>query len=346
MAASTEIGKYQLLPAVAANVAGVRHGQRFICEEIFPPLQVDAEEFRRELDGNEGMLDIPNLERAMDADSAEVDMDTDFVDESLSEISVKTKVDYRKIRAAQHADILKRAMGSTGIGLSSEERLIQRRAIKLSKICAIHKEKRAAAIAFATGSYESALRETAIDWDSADLISEIEEKRWLVHDMFGVFFDTIVLGKTALKSVLSNATLLDRIEMGGTPADPALIGLDTIAKMFRVARVLPASAVTQAKALPGAAGASTDIWTPDVAIAIYTGLDLRDPVLGAIDEDDDVAPVFGRTYYANVPETGVRFNVGRWATPNNKIHYVEVTEFADPKQVLKAGAIWTNTDQA
>jgi len=133
--------------------------------------------------------------------------------------------------------------------------------------------------------------------------------------------------------------------MGGTPADPALIGLDTLAKMFRVARVLPASAVTQVKASPGAAGTSTSIWTEDVAAALYTGMDLRDPELGVIDEDDDVAPVFGRTYFANVPETGVRFNVGRWGSPNGKLQYIEVTEFADPKQVIKAGAIWTNTDQ-
>jgi len=342
MAASTEIGKYQLLPAIAANVAGVRHGQRFICEEIFAPLLVDAEEFRREVDGNEGMLDIANLERAMDADSAEVDMDTDYTDESLGEISVKTKIDYRKIKAAQRADLLKRAMGATASGLSSEERLIQRRAIKLSRICQIHKEKRAAAIAFTDTNYDSTLRESSIDWGADDLISEVEEKRWLVHDMFGVFFDTLVLGKTALKKALSNANLLERIEGAGTAADPALIGLDTLAKMFRVPRVLPASAVTQVKATPGNAGASTDIWTADTAAALYTGLDLVDPELGRIDEDDDVAPVFGRTYYANVPETGVRFNVVRWVSPNGKIHWVEVTEFADPKQVMQAGAIWTS----
>lgn len=341
MAASTEIMKYQVLPAVAANIAGVRHGQMFIAEEVFPPVRVDAEEFRRELDDNAGLLDVPNMERAMDADSAEVDMDQDFTDEVLTEISVKTKIDKRKIRAYAY-----RVTAGGSAGMSAEERLITRRAMKLEKIAQINKEKRAAAIAFATGSYDSTLRATDVDWDSADLVDKVEAARWGVHDMFGVLPDTLVLGKIALRQALTNGLLIDRIEGAGTAADPAMIGLDTLAKILRVQRVIPASAVSQAKAAPGAAGASTNLWTPDVAALIYTGFDLRDPILNKLDEDNDVFPVFGRTYYANVPETGVRFNVAQWDSPNGKIRYVEVTEFADPKQIMKAGYLWTDTDQA
>lgn len=330
----------QLQSVVAGHVAGTGWGQQFIAEEAFALVNTYGEKFGYETWGNEGLEDVGDAIRAINADTQTVDPPKNsYVEDSLDEYALQTKIDKRLINNARVNDRLRAASGASIEGMSGEDRLRVGRARRLHYNNQIQKEKAAAAIAFVPASFLAALHygagggQAAIDFAAAGLIKKIAEAKRAVTRLFGFEPDTFILGYTKFLDLWNNSDVLARITGGASNANPAIVNHQLLAQLFGVKRFLVGSAVTQALAEPGEAPtAATDLWTPTTASLIYTG---------EAETADTSSPAFGKMFYMDVPETGVRYDVRTWDSDNGKLEFLEATEFAKPKLIMKAGAIFT-----
>lgn len=328
----SEIMKYQVQKAVAGAAAGVKHATNFIAEEVAPPANTGAEEFSYPTYSNEGMLDEETL-REMDAEGDYVPTDAGWVDAKLDEHSKGSKIDIRKIRAAELQDKLRAASGNFGAGLSAVDRLRLARTRALMGIIARQKEKRVAAIVQNALNHFSGAA-TNLDFTAATILKDIETARKPVEDAHGVRLNCFILGYSHRQDLINNPVILERIEGGSTLENPAIVNDALLAKIFEVEKLLTPRAVTQTKAAPGAAPAtSTPIW--DIAKSELIFSDFGAAV------DDLATPTFLRLFYADCPETGVPQNVVTWRSQNGKIEFIEVTEFFRPSFIMNAGCQFT-----
>lgn len=333
----TEVTGGQMQPVIASHVAGIPWGNQFIGEEILPPVNTYGEQFMYETYDNSGLVDQGSTARGLNAESKVLTRaQSSTVTKTLTEYSAKIPCDYRLIEAARVQDSIRPRPAD---GLSSVDRLRLGNARIIQFNNAIQKEKAAASVVFTTSGYDSGLRVTnnSVDFAATGIINTIQLAKRAVAKAYGFEPDTLVLGFTKYLNLLANADILARVTGGATNANPADVNLDLIAQILGVRRIKVGKAVTQTLSVPTAdaaptPGTQTDLWTATTAALIYTG---------EFDSHDLASPAFGKSFYMNVPETGVRYAVKTWMNDEGNIEWIKASEFWLPAKVMAAGYIWS-----
>lgn len=339
-----DIGERQIQPTVASLLAGVRWGQKFIAERAFAPVDVGGEEFEYETYDNSGLEDPGDDARAMGGATPEVDLPKGSKkSDKLEEYARYAKLDYRQLNAARTADKIRPMVG----GMSREERLRFRAAKRVQHNLEILKEKKVAAIAFGASNYDSDLQITNVNFATADLIDIFYRDKTIVNRRWAVAPDTLIVGELTWRLILKNTTILDRVTGGANNISPAEVNQKLVAQLLGLQQILVGTAITQTKADPGERGTPTVLWTDDAAALVYSGVSGFDEFGDPLFEDtDESTQEFGKLFYMNVPETGVRYDVRTYDLFNNgKVEAVEGTEFHLAKKICPCGVHYANTDQ-
>lgn len=335
----TEIGNRQIQSVIAGLVAGAGWGQSFIAEQALPPVNTYGENFIYETWGNEGLEDVGSAKRGLNASTKELDPPKNSsVSATLDEYALQTKIDYRVKDAAEIQDKLRSAFAPAE-GMSAVDRLRYGRALRLQYAIQIQKEKAAATLLFTNTNYQAAISYgaglglAAVDFTAAGLIGKVQTAKRAVARLYGFEPDTFVLGYQKFLDLWVNTDVLARITGGANNTNPAVVNFELLAALFGVKRFLVGSAISQSIEAPGTdPTAATDLWTTTTAALVYTG---------EFATADLSSPAFGKTFYKDVPETGVRYDVRTWNSDNNKLEFLEATEFFKIAQVMKAGVIFT-----
>lgn len=353
--AQTEIGNRQIQSVIAGLVAGAGWGQTFIAEDILPPVDTYGENFIYETWDNSGMADVGEARRGLNSETKQIEPPKNSsVSATLEEYALETFIDYRVKHAQEIQDTLRAAFVPAD-GLSAVDRLRLGRALRLQYGIQIQKEKAAAALVFASGSYDTGntygngLGNAAIDFAATGILNSIYTVKRTVAKAYGFMPDTFVLGYTKFQNLLANPDVLARVTGGANNAQPAEVNFNLLAQLFGVRRFVVGTAITQTPAAAGAVGTATDLWLGTSAALIYTGVGSQQeanamqggPSVGNFPNADLASPAFGKTFFMNVPSTGVRYQVQTWNSDNLKLEHLEATEFFRIAQVMKCGAYFT-----
>lgn len=333
--AQTEIANAQLVPHLAPFVAGAGWDQPFIGEQVLPPTNTYAQSFRYETYNNAGLVDQGGTKRGRHSGSKILTPPVNgTVDAFLEEASAKIPLDINDINAAEVADRLRPA-AADGV-LSSADRLRVGRMRIIAFNNSIQKEKDVANLVFTDTNYEDDLKTSALSYKTCT-ITDITDRMREVQKKFGFLPDTWVLGYKARAALNDNAKFLDRINGGATASQPAVVTDQLLASLVGVKRVLVGMSITQTLSAAGKVGTPTPLWTEDAAALIYSG---------TFEQSDLASPAYGKVFYMNVPETGIRYATWNWLDPEpNTIEWQKAAEYFLVRQVMKAGYHFTNVDQ-
>lgn len=327
----------QLVPGLIA--VGPGWDQPFIGELALPPTPVMSQRFFYETWGNEGLVDEGKTKRALHTRSKILTPpETGTKEGYLVEYSSKIPLDVQILQADQDAERLY----PTGAGLSRVDRRRQSYMKKLVFNERIQREKEAAALIFDADKFATGLKTTSLSFRTCT-ITDLKDAMRDVQKRTGFLPDTFVLGHKARTSFDNNEKFLDRINGGATAADPAVVTDTLLGNLISLipgkpVRLLVGMPVIQPKAAPGElASTSTPLWTEDSAALIYVGN--TQPV-------DDSEPCFGKTFYMNVPMTGLRFAAWSWMDDEpNTVEWQKIAEYRLVAQTMQAGYHFGNADQ-
>jgi len=342
----------QHFPTIANLVVGVGSNQQFIADKIAPPVDTAGGfDFEYDLVDNSAVVPVDPAEaaRGLRGETRSITQPEESTKkDTVKEWALKADVDINEIEADRARD---RANPVPAGRMSHEERRTKRLANKLYFNLKILKEQATAAKTFGLNNYSADLRnpnpanfagEPDIITMMLDLARTVDRK-WL-HPI-----DTLVLGWDSMINLLKNDAIRDIISGGATVSNPALIDLALLAKAFQIPQVIIGKAVTQTEAVPGAPGTPTDLWKPNAAAMIHTGLDgfdeEGDPNYDAADESSSA---FVKRFYKNVPEEigGGPLSVMAYNSLNGKIRHIEATEYWKVVSVSQCGYYWDNTNAA
>jgi len=342
----------QHFPVIANLVVGVRTAQNFIADKIAPGIDTNgAPEYEYDLTDNSAMV-APKPEeasRGLRGETTSILQPEEATKKgTVKEWARKAEIDINEIEADRARD---RAYPVPVGRMTNEERRYKRLAAKLYFNLKVLKEQSAASKVFALLKYDVTLRDPnpANFKGDASIIKLMLSKIRAVSRKWGVKPDTLLLGWDTLLNLFDNAAILDRVTGGASVANPADIDLALLAKLFRIPQVVCGEAVIQTLALPGAAGVPTDIWKPNGCALIHTGITGIDEDGDAeFDDADESTPAFVKRFFKNVPEElgGGPLTLQAYNSLNNKIRYLEATEYWKHEQTSQAGFYWDNTNAA
>lgn len=338
MGTTAEVQSGQLQPVISSMVAGVPWENDFIAEQALPPVNTNGEQFLYETYDNSGLVDQGTTKRGLGAASKILQKaSSSTVKATLDEYSAKIPCDYRLVEAARVQDSI-RPTPADGLNSVDRLRLGNARIIAFNNL--IQKEKAAAAIIFASASYDSTLRVTnnSVDFGATGIIKTIQTAQRNVQRAYGVKPRTLILGEQKWLDLSNNSDILARVSGGATNANPALITKQLVAQLLGLDEILEGAAYTQTLSAPTTdvaptPGTITDLWTTTSAALIYK------PKGQLVSDLSN--PVFGKMFYMNVPETGVRYSVRTWMNDEGNVEWVKAAEFFLPAQVMKAGYYWS-----
>lgn len=330
-----QITNLQLNPKLAPFVIGAGYDQPFIAERILPPTDTGAQSFRYEKVNNQGLVDQGSTKRGRHSKSKILQPEKNStVDAFLEEASAVIPVDVNDLKAADVADAMR---GTAGSGLSSADRLRIGRMRLIAFNNAIQKEKDAATLVFTNTNYDSDLRVTDISFKTC-MVSDLKRKFRAVQKKYGFMVDTFVLGYEARLAFDQNENFLDAISRGRGADKAASLTDQALADLLGVKRIEVGMSITQTRAAAGAVGTVTALWTEDSAAAIYTG---------EFDQSDLSSPAFGKVFYMNVPDTGVRYATWSYADPEpNTVEWQKAAEYylIPSSPLMPAGVHFANAD--
>lgn len=343
-------------PVIANLVVGVRTNQNFIADKVAPAFDIGGGlEFEYDLVDNSAMVpEKPeDAHRGLRGETRSIDQPEEGTKkDSVREWALKAEIDINETEADRGRD---RANPAPAGRMSHEERRMKRLAHKLYYNLKVLKEQATAAKTFTLNAFDAALRDPnpANFAGSANILEMFLDAGRLVQRKWGVRPDTLTLGWDAMVDLIAkNSVIRDLVSGGATVTDPALVDLSLLARAFKVAQVVVGEAVIQTLAVPGKAGAPTDLWKPNAASLTYTGFigvdEDGDPDFGEVDES---SPAFAKRAFRNVPDTSVPLDVMTYQSPNGKITYVEATEYwkvfrCAAENTGGAGFFWDNTNAA
>ena len=330
-----QITNLQLNPKLAPFVIGAGWDQSFIAERVLPPTETGAQQFRYEKVNNQGLVDQGSTKRGRHSKSKILQPEKNStVDAFLEEASATIPVDLNDINAANVAD----AMRGSISGLSSADRLRVGRMRLIAFNNAIQKEKDAASLLFTNTNYDSDLRVTTMSFKTCT-VSALKREFRKVQKKYGFLPDTFVLGYESRLAFDENANFLDAISRGRGADQAAALTDQALADLLGVKRIAIGMSVTQTRAASGSVGTVTDLWTEDSAACVYTG---------DFEQSDLASPAFGKVFYMNVPETGLRY--ATWSYPDAEPNTVEWQKAAEyylipSSPLMAAGVHFANADQ-
>jgi hypothetical protein len=340
----------QHFPVIANLVVGVGSNQEYIADLIAPGIDTEGGfEFEYDLVDNSAVVPANPAEakRGLKAPTRTITQPEESTKkDEVVEWALNAETDINEIEGDRARD---RANPVPAGRMSHEERRYKRLAGKLYSNLKILKEQATAAKVFHLSGYDAALRnpnpvnfagEADIVTMMLDLARDVD-RRWL-HPI-----DTLILGWDSMISLLKNDAIRDLISGGATIENPALADLKLLAKAFHIPQVVLGKAVAQTQAVPGAPGVPTDLWKPNAAAMIHTGMDGFDEE-GDPDFDmhDESTSAFVKRFYRNVPQEigGGPLSVMAYYSLNGKIRYLEATEYWKLVQVSQCGYYWDNTN--
>lgn len=335
----------QLLPILAALIAGVSWGQKFIAKSVLPEVDTYGQWFKYETYDNSGRVLISTAKRGKGAPTKEVPIPKNgSVDGWLEEYALETSVDYTEVHAAEMRDKISGYVPSGG-QLNSADRLKFGRLRLVQHDLELLKEQAVANLVFADAAYDAANIHTAVDFSAAGIIERIMTDRRRVEKKYGWAPDKLILGWNKWTDLVTNPEILARVSGGSTNANPAEVTKELIAATLGFREVLVGTAVADVElAEPGAAAATQiDLWDPDRAAMIWSGDTSAPTVEGqpSPSEADLSSPAFGKIFFMNVPETGVPYSTQEYDKyGNGKVAALEATEFYLVSQVMKCGALY------
>jgi hypothetical protein len=333
-----EVQNNQLQPVISSMVAGIPWENDFIAEEALPPVNTNGQHFMYQTYDNSGLVDQGSTKRGLNA-ASKVLQRAGFstVKAELEEYSAKLPCDYTLIEAARVQDSI-RPVPADGLSSVDRLRLGNARIIAFNNL--IQKEKAAASVVFTTTNYDSGLKVTnnSVDFGATGIIKTFQTAIRNVQRAYGVKPDTLVCGEQKWIDLSNNPDILARVTGGANNSNPALITPSLIAQLLGLKRILVGGAYTQTLSLPTAnsaptPGAVTDLWTTTSAALIYSGSGQM--------VSDLSNPVFGKMFYMNTPETGVRYAVRTWMNDEGNIEWIKGAEFFLAAKVMAAGYIWS-----
>lgn len=331
-----QIVNQQLVPHLAPFVIGAGWDQPFIAEEVLPPTNTYAQSFRYETYNNAGLVDQGGTKRGRHTKSKVLQPAVgSTVDAFLDEASAKIPLDVNDINAAEVADQLRPAPAD---GLSSADRLRIGRMRVIAFNNAIQKEKDAASLLFTNTNYDSDLRVTDLSFKTCK-VSDLKRKFRAVQKKYGFLPDTFVLGYEARLAFDENENFLDAISRGRGADRAAALTDEALADLLGLKRIKVGMPVSQTVAAAGAVGTVTALWDEDAACAIYSG---------SFEQSDLSSPAFGKVFYMNVPETGIRYATWKWLDQEpNTVEWQKAAEYylIPTAPLMKAGVHFDNVDQ-
>ncbi len=342
----------QHFPVIANLVVGAGSNQQFISDQIAPTIDTEGGfDFEYDLVDNSALVPVNPAEasRGLRAPTRTITQPEESTKkDTVKEWALNAEVDINEIEADRARD---RAQPVPAGRMSHEERRYKRLTNKLYFNLKILKEQATAAKVFGLANYDAALRnpnpanfagEPDIVTMMLDLARDVD-RRW-VHPI-----DTLILGWDSMISLLKNDAIRDLISGGATIDNPALVDLKLLAKAFHIPQVVVGKTIVQTQAVPGAPGVPSDLWKPNGASMIHTGLsgfdDEGDPNFDAHDES---TAAFVKRFYRNTPQEigGGPLSVMAYNSINGKIRYIEATEYWKVVSVSTCGYYWDNTNAA
>ncbi|SRR6266498_1051169 len=321
---------------LAPFVIGAGWDQPFIAEDVLPPTNTYAQDFLYETWDNSGLVDEGSTKRALHAGSKILSpAKHGTVRAFLQEASAKIPLDINVLNAAQFKDTVS-PVPAPGLSHADRERVGRMRKIAFNN--KIQKEKDVASLVFTAGNYDAALQTTALSFKTCK-ISDIKDALAKVQQRCGFKPDTFVLGRLARASFDDNTNFMDRISGGATSTSPAVVTDQLLASLIGVKRVLVGFPVTQTIADPATLTATpTALWTEDSAALIYSGADFA--------SSDLSSPAFGKVFYMDVPQTGLRYATWSWMDDEpNTVEWQKAAEYYLVAQTMKSGYYFGNADQ-
>jgi hypothetical protein len=305
---------------VSGLVVGVGGSQNFVAEQALPVVDAGSENFTYRTAANEALLDHGTDEtlRGVGADPNRISLAFSTGTGILDEHMLEAKIDYREIEAATEKG------GQNAINL----RL--RYAATLRDNIQIGKEKAVADVVFAAGNYSGRTASNVNFGTDTDIRDKVIAQKDARAQASGFVPNTLLVGQITHRMLLKNPAILDAIKYSRGGITTAQL----IAEFLEVDQYLVGTAVSQAKAAPGAAGAATSIWTGDVAALYYVNRGLS----------DSNNPSFGYLFTKNYDETGGRAIVKTWQQGIFE-HMVYGERFKPYATFTASGYLWTNTDQ-
>lgn len=336
----------QILPILAALIAGVSWGQKFIASRALPSVNTYGQWFKYETYDNSGRVLISGAKRGKAGPTKSVTVAKNgSVDGWLEEYALEGYLDYTDVHAADMQDKIRGSVGAPD-GLSSADRLKFGQLRLVQHDLELIKEKAVADLVFNTAAYDTENQHAAVNFGAAGIIDRILTDRRRVEKKYGWAPDKLILGFNKWKALYTNPEILDRISGGATSANPAEVTQEMVAKLLGFREILVGTAVADDEIVdPGQVAASqTELWNPDRAAMIWSG-DLSAPTAEgqpSQSEADLSSPAFAKIFYMNVPETQVPYSVQEYDKyGNGKVAALEATEFYLVSQVMKCGAIYT-----
>ena len=328
--------KPHLVPGL---LIGIGPNQPFIGEEVFNPVEVDAQDFDFDTFDNFAMVDEGQTKRGLHSHSKiltppERGTKRGYAEEHSSKIPLDVNILARAAAADRNG-----AMRTKG--LSREDRLRQANMAKLVFNERIQREKEIAAIVTNPNSYATGLKVTNISYKTCTL-KQLQEQMDLVQARSGYLPDTWVMDRIARRDLDGNANFLDLINGGATASDPAVLRDAQLASLVGVKRVKIAASIIQPKTGPGLiAASSTAIWRSSVGSGFGAFL-----VTGDADATDEYSMAFGKVFYTNVPSSQLRFGAWSWLDEEpNTIEWQKIAEYRQTAQISQAGFLSENVDQ-